>query len=826
MTESALVGWSNNAAAYTVAATLYMAFGGCCAAAGTTEANCQLKFRGAGTLQNARIYVAANTWNSAATARTRISGANGNSSISVTASTTGTFADTTHTDSLADGNLWNGSFTLAGSGSMNIGAYTAELVITGQAFTMFGASNASTGTYSTSSATTYDALMGQSPGAGVSNEALIESFGLENATLSNIQFLISTNGNANAATGRSRKNTANGNQSVSITAGVTGLYEDTTHTDSIVATDKFCGAITTGASTVSMRVIAAGCKYLGAAAGTVAGEINANGVTFNNGGTYYNPIIGKLTAEATEVNSRSPFPFAGSMSKLAITLTTNNSSVASTLVLRKSGVDQNNTVSVTGSTTGLFRDTTHSDTFAAADLITTKHSGNNSSQVAATIGSLITSATANAYTLAAASASYSISGTAVALKRGRDVPAASGSYAITGTALAMRHGFPLTAASGSYSLSGTAAALRRSSILVAAAGSYALTGTAVALKRALLLVAGAGGYAISGTAALLRRGYPLAAAAGAYALNGTALAFRRTYVIAASAGAYAISGTAATLKRGAQLAAAAGAYILTGTPLAFRLFIAAFASGAYALTGAAVGLVYTASKTLTAEAGGYAISGSAAALTRSFRLLADAAAYSLAGTAAALKWARRLAAGAGTYALTGTAAALVYLSPKTLAALAGAYTITGAAVALKRSLGLPAGAGAYDLTGTAAALRQASRAPAAAGGYTLTGTATGLFRGWTLLPASGAFALSGAPAALRKTTLLSAGAGAYQLVGRDVRLRVLRPIPSAALEVGARPSWSASPNAGAFEAGGRGGVVIGARETLRVGARAGWRPGR
>jgi hypothetical protein len=148
--------------------------------------------------------------------------------------------------------------------------------------------------------------------------------------------------------------------------------------------------------------------------------------------------------------------------------------------------------------------------------------------------------------------------------------------------------------------------------------------------------------------------------------------------------------------------------------------------------------------TLTAAAGSYALTGSAAALLR--KQVAAAGAYTITGTAAALL--RKQVAAAGAYTITGTAAALKrgQVTP------AGSYTITGAAANLVATANLvfPAAAGSYTLTGAAAAFQIGGNVVLATdpGAYTLTGTAAtfAISDNRVLAAAAGAYALTGSPA--------------------------------------------------------------------------------
>ena len=308
-------------------------------------------------------------------------------------------------------------------------------------------------------------------------------------------------------------------------------------------------------------------------------------------------------------------------------------------------------------------------------------------------------------TLAAAAGSYSITGTAATLRRGKVLSAAAGSYAVTGTAATLRRARKTAAAAGSYSVTGTAAGVKRGRKTGAGAGSYSVTGTAAGVKRGRKTGAGAGSYSVTGTAAGVKRGRKTGAGAGSYSVTGTAATLRKGWVIGAGAGSYAIAGTAATLSKGS-------AKVLGADP------------GSYAITGTAAGI--RAGRKIAAGVGAYAVTGTAATLRRGLAVPAGAGSYSVTGTSATLAKsnALRVTADPGSYAITGTAATL--RRELRLSANVGSYALTGVSASLRRGRALGAGAGSYSITGTAAAIRRERRLGASAGTYAITGTAATL----------------------------------------------------------------------------------------------------
>jgi hypothetical protein len=125
--------------------------------------------------------------------------------------------------------------------------------------------------------------------------------------------------------------------------------------------------------------------------------------------------------------------------------------------------------------------------------------------------------------------------------------------------------------------------------------------------------------------------------------------------------------------------------------------------------------------TLTAAAGAYTITGTAAVLARTHA--AAGGSYALSGTAAAFAYKQTV--GAGAYTLTGSDAGLNIGGNVSFTATAGAYTLTGSAAVFLAPVTLTAAVGAYTLTGTAATFLTGGNFTLFCdpGAYTLTGSA-------------------------------------------------------------------------------------------------------
>lgn len=128
-------------------------------------------------------------------------------------------------------------------------------------------------------------------------------------------------------------------------------------------------------------------------------------------------------------------------------------------------------------------------------------------------------------TLAANGGSYSITGTAATLERGRELSADGGTYAITGTAAALERGREVAANGGAYIVTGTNASLELGRELLAAGDSYTISGTDATLVKAsvgaTVIIADPGTYTITGQDGSLEWGRLHSAEPGVYAISGT-----------------------------------------------------------------------------------------------------------------------------------------------------------------------------------------------------------------------------------------------------------------------------------------------------------------
>lgn len=332
------------------------------------------------TFSGLGCHIAFNTLTTAATTITfRKNGANGNSSVTVPAGLTGTFADTTNTDSLVSGDKYNAQVSTAagGTGSLTFGGIGVVASVSGSHTIQYGCA------ISTNIAVAASTIYYMGIAGNMTLNTTIQNAEITMGpagTLLNTQSYVVTNGRSTNTTIRSRINGANGNIVIVIPGGSTGLFEDTSNSDSIAAGDKVCWELQTGVGTGTFAIRRINGNYT-ATSGKIATVIahTLDGIAKSSGQTSRAPLGGcippAIAAEA-EVQCRANFPFTAT--KLRIGVSANSYTGSSTCTLRKNGASTALSITVPAATTGIFSDTSNSVDFLGTDLVNYAWSGGTS----------------------------------------------------------------------------------------------------------------------------------------------------------------------------------------------------------------------------------------------------------------------------------------------------------------------------------------------------------------------------------------------------------------------------------------------------------------
>ena len=339
---------------------------------GTVEADRQIVYRDTGTFSKLLVRLTLNSTNASTTIRTRKNAAtNGNLTVSPPAGTSGVYEDTANSDAVTAGDKWVYQIVHTGTGTISISLFS--VIFDATTNTVSRLTVGSAGNFTTASATRYMSLSG-SLSFG-STEATAQMNIRYACTGKHLTTTISANARTTATTVRTRKNTANGNMSLSIGAGVTGTVEEAspgTNSDTLAVDDLYCYQFVTSTGTQNISFVTFSVSLIsttGSAMHALAG-IGGIGTVVNQ--TAYIWWSGANPASTTETHYMLKLREAFTFSQLYVKLSANTTG-ASTIRLRKNGADGNLATSIAASTSGNFSDTTNSDACIATDEVTLQH---------------------------------------------------------------------------------------------------------------------------------------------------------------------------------------------------------------------------------------------------------------------------------------------------------------------------------------------------------------------------------------------------------------------------------------------------------------------
>jgi len=337
----------------------------------STEAYTYSTVRETYTLSNAYVYVSANAASGTSTLISRVNAGNGNISISIGAGQTGSFEDTSNSDNITNGLTINWQLTNGAGGDVTTTLIMAKL---------------STASNTTPLMTTYSgltknagdaAVYGAISGANwwwVTTEAEVKYKVEDAVTFSNLSITISANTVTATSTLRLRVDGANGNSSVSVGSGQTGVFTNAAQTDVVSSSSDVNYSWTVGGTgtsisltTVFMKSNSDSCFI--AASGSFY-DVLADGV--DTGDTLYFGLCGSTYPGAmttTEARVQAPVRSTLYANNMLVVIADNTLDGATTFRTRIDGANGNLVVSVGAGQTGQFEDTTHSDSYTAAEKI-------------------------------------------------------------------------------------------------------------------------------------------------------------------------------------------------------------------------------------------------------------------------------------------------------------------------------------------------------------------------------------------------------------------------------------------------------------------------
>lgn len=336
----------------------------------TTEANVQGTFNSSGgNFDKGGVFVSANSVALNSTVSLRANGVTKTVSITITASTTGLFEDTNNSFSIVTTDKINWIVSIPNNGtSVTIRNLFCRFSSSVNTFQKMLARDDGASTYGS---TTVNYLnLGADMDLGTT-EAKIQYTFRTIGTLKNGLVYLSTNTRDSTTTVKSRKNTADGNIAVSLTASTSGIFEDTVNSDSVVAGDLINMSIQGTTGSGSMNLALSGMEFVTTNNKSEAFMNNNAATSFTLNTTFFPGLTGGTdsTAATTEARTRYKASFPFNATNLKIYVTNNLSATNDTFDFRIDGVSSALTVSITALTSGLFEDVTNTASIVIGNLV-------------------------------------------------------------------------------------------------------------------------------------------------------------------------------------------------------------------------------------------------------------------------------------------------------------------------------------------------------------------------------------------------------------------------------------------------------------------------
>ena len=329
------------------------------------EAGRQITYHSAGVASDFHAVVSANATTTDSTIITRLNGANGSQLLTIAGGTTGEFEDDVNTDTIADGDEYNYLITVGATSTLTLSFVGHSFAATTNTVKRMGGDERG---MSTASTVFYRNVIAQK--FFNTTEAHVQNRFETAGTLKNFLLNVGANARSTDTVFVSRINGADGNQTLTIAGGATGIAEDTTNTDTIADEDLVNFKATTGTGTGEINVSMAfdfettNNKFL-------YSSVTLLNNTMARNSTIYSWISSRIdVGNTTEANDASDAQFAMTLSELSAYVSANGISSGDTTVrTRVNAGNGNQSLTIAAATTGEFSDASNSDTIAVADEI-------------------------------------------------------------------------------------------------------------------------------------------------------------------------------------------------------------------------------------------------------------------------------------------------------------------------------------------------------------------------------------------------------------------------------------------------------------------------
>lgn len=339
--------------------------------ASANEAEVQFYVTKDGTFSGLSVNITASNATGDSTLTFRKNSADGNNTVTFASGVTGLVQDTTHTDTVAVGDLINFQLSYT-AGTATFSSWTIMFEADDGSTTQFNMSAGQPAGYGNNNAIRYMYPVGTLV-TNLTTESLTQNWIQHDCVLSNYGVYVSANTRTTTTTFRPRVNGADAPASggvVQYTSTQTGLKRNTSTTVTLTAGDLFDLSWVTGGS--GNLITISNIQY------TLTSD-NPREITMMGGSVFTrsstaSAILGRVasglgSASGTETQNRVFLGVDGEISKFALYVSANTSNRDMDILLRISGASGNNVVSNTLSTTGWLQDTTHTDTITASDYL-------------------------------------------------------------------------------------------------------------------------------------------------------------------------------------------------------------------------------------------------------------------------------------------------------------------------------------------------------------------------------------------------------------------------------------------------------------------------
>jgi len=466
------------------------------------EQSAEFPVREAGVFSNFFVYVSANdTTTVSSTVKLRKNGANTAILVTIASGATGVFEDTTNTASCTNTDEVVYEFnvpneTVAAAVTIKTTSIEFATTATGNCLSIMGTAGA-VGS-SIASQISYSHLSGSC--SIVDTNSALSKYRIRQAfTSRNLFVRVSANGRTTDTTFRTEKNGSNGTQSVTYGSTETGIKEDTTNTDSLIAGDDYQFEVVTGTGSGTITHTIMAVTFINTNGHFVM--LSAYQVSQNLGAasTNYSGISGRLIPITSPEANTQVYPrFTLAVKELGVYVTTNSNGTGTfTVMVRDNGTDSPVQVVFAAGETGLKTDTSNvSDIAGGTDEINYKLV--NTGDGAAWVTWIGTMGIAG-YTVVATTGTFTLTGNPTASLAGRRL---------------------LITQLGSFQLIGNNAKLTRLYKLISGLGTFTLTGNTIIFNMGKSIFGGLGVFVLTGVASNQIKTYKLLVPTSVYFVTG------------------------------------------------------------------------------------------------------------------------------------------------------------------------------------------------------------------------------------------------------------------------------------------------------------------